>query len=70
MPVRGRPQVPINVSAVPVLPSLCPSSSACMEGVSTVMQPVTSPRPKYCTSTGPSLCNARCWSAWYMGAPA
>lgn len=42
-----------------------------MEGRgSTVILPVTSPRPKYCTSTGPSFANARFWSARYIGAPA
>ena len=39
-------------------------------GGSTVMLPVTSPRPKYCTSTGPSLRSACTWSARYIGAPA
>ena len=34
------------------------SSAECMSGGSTVMLPVTSPSPKYCTSTLPNFCNA------------
>ena len=41
-----------------------------LEAGSTVMQPVTSPRPKYCTSTLPSFSSASFWSARYIGAPA
>src|SRR5205807_601774 len=35
-----------------------------------VILPVTSPRPKYCTITGPSLFSAAFWSSRYIGAPA
>jgi hypothetical protein len=63
MPVRGRPQEPMFAFG-------SSSSAECMWRGSTVMLPVTSPRPKYCTSTGPSLRSARRWSARYIGAPA
>ena len=50
MPVRGKPQLPTGMSA---------SSRLCRCGGSTVMLPVTSPMPKYCTSTWPELAPAR-----------
>ena len=61
MPVRGKPQLPTGIAA---------SSVLCQSGGSTVMLPVTSPMPKYCTSTGPSFSSANRWSARYIGAPA
>jgi len=57
MPVRGTPQLPAF-------------SGTCMSGRSTVMLPVTSPSPKYCTRQGPSTRSASAWSASYTGAPA
>ena len=39
-------------------------------GGNTVMLPVTSPSPKYCTSTFPSFFSACFWSSRYIGAPA
>ena len=62
MPVRSNPQVPTRTSG--------PSSAACSPAGSTVIAPVTSPSPKYCTSTGPSTFSARFWSSRYIGAPA
>ena len=49
MPVRGNPQLPTGISS---------SFGLWHEGGSTVMLPVTSPMPKYCTSTGPSFSSA------------
>ncbi len=62
MPVRGTPQLPTGKAGS--------SSAQCRCGGSTVMLPVTSPSPKYCTSTGPSVRSACTWSARYIGAPA
>ena len=46
------------------------SSASCRAGGRTVMFPVTSPSPKYWTSTLPSFRSACFWSSRYMGAPA
>ena len=51
MPVRGRPQEPMLALG-------SASSAECMLGGNTVMQPVTSPKPKYCTMTLPNFCKA------------
>ena len=50
MPVRSKPQVPSR--------ALRGRLGSCVRVGSTVMLPVTSPRPKYCTSTLPSFASA------------
>ena len=62
MPVRALPQEPSG--------KWSSSSMLCWSGRKTLMLPVTSPNPKYCTRHGPSFCSARFWSARYIGAPA